>query len=298
MNAPAPLAESLNILTFNVGLLDLKAWGWTILKPTNYVEERLACLVPAILSLNADLIGLQEVYLKAHQTFLIQELRGNYPFFCFKRIPFAKLDNGLMIFSKRPISQVEYHPFREKRPFDERFVAQKGFLTCIVEWSKKTKIRIINLHPTSGGFFYKQDHPAIIRFRHRQIEQTYRFVEKESKMPVIILGDFNAGREIGVENYLFLIQKGFVDTYADYCERNAVDLEMTWDAEILLNQKGGHPNAISQRIDHIYISPDFAKSVQVQYGAVVFQAPCVTTAVGQVHLSDHYGVAVSLGLPL
>lgn len=280
----------LKILTFNAGLFELRVLGFTIIRPADYLNERLEAMPQEIIKTDADIVGLQEVYFKQHQDFFIDKLIGAYPFHCFQRAKSIKINSGLMIFSKHPISNVQYSPLRDKGPLDERIVAQKGVLSCQIEVSGVGNIHIINFHPTSGGFLHQQDAPQIITIRHNQINQAYELASKTQNVPTVILGDFNTGSEIAQENYSNLIEKQFTDSYLYFCQKNQITPEMTWDSQISLNKKGTHSESVSQRIDHIYVSPRLLEVLKITDSKVIFKEGIVNTPSEKVQLSDHYAL--------
>ncbi len=285
---------SIKVLTFNAGLFELYVFGIPFIKPADFLEQRLESMPIEILKVNADVIGLQEVYTKRHQDYLVENLKGTYPYHYYQRNRAVKANNGLMYFSKYPIIYKGYYPLKNRGPLDERVVVQKGILTCIIDFGEVGKVQFINIHPTAGGFLYQQDSPEIIKIRSSQITQAFEFSEKNTSLPSIILGDFNAGPEIAVENYQLLIEKGFADAYHAFCQAKNLDALITWDSENLLNQRGTHPDAISQRIDHIYISPSLQKNFSIYDAKRVFDETIVKTNGDLVTISDHYGVVVQL----
>ncbi len=282
--------KKIKILTFNTGLFRLRFWGIDWLKTTDFVEERLRQMPTELLNTDADVIALQEVFNAKHQLYLIQTLQEAYPYHCFTPQKWIKLNAGLMIFSKYPISNVVYTPLRDTRPVDEMLVACKGILSCYLNLQDIGNLHIINIHPTSGGFLYQQADNLIVKVRNNQINQAYQLANQSSSIPSVILGDFNAGPEIAESNYQNLLNKNFIDAYAAHCEATQQIAQITWDAHITLNRRGTHANSCSQRIDHLYISPTFKNMFQIDNIKVVFQNPLVNTPLEKVHLSDHYGL--------
>lgn len=217
---------SLKILTYNAGLFELKLFDFSIIKPADFLSERIAVLSNEIIKLDPDIIGFQEVYLKEHQDFLIEKLMNVFPYNCYKRNKTIKVNNGLMIFSKFPNSENKYYPFINRGPFTEKTFAEKGILKCTVDVPNYGKLNFINFHTTSGGFIYNPDSPEIIKIRSDQINQAYNIAEK-FQYPGIILGDFNTGPEIAVENYELLIKKGYTDSYLEYCNVKRIKPKIT-----------------------------------------------------------------------
>lgn len=282
--------QKLKILTFNVGLFELRIGGISLLKPTDFLAERLNLLPSELLKMGADVIALQEVFFEKHQTFLINSLKNTYPFVGVAAKKWLKFGSGLMIFSKIPICDIMETPMLDNRPIDERFVVQKGILSCRLEIPKFGYIHILNMHTTSGGFLHQQDENLIIKIRNNQINQAYNLANQYDNIPSIILGDFNAGPEIANENYENLLTKKFIDAYATYCKSQHIVPAMTWDNAISLNQKGTHATSCAQRIDHMYLSPKFIAFFDIAISKIIFNTPIVNTLSDVVHLSDHYGL--------
>ena len=61
----------MKVMTLNVGLLNLKVLGHSVLKPADWIEERFSCLHESILALNPDIVFLQEIYTSHHKKLLI-----------------------------------------------------------------------------------------------------------------------------------------------------------------------------------------------------------------------------------
>lgn len=280
----------LKVLTFNAGLFELKVFGFPVIKPADYLKERLETMPAEIIKTDADIIGLQEVYMQEHQDYLIDKLKAAYPYNCYERTKSIKVNNGLMIFSKFPLENVSYQPLKVKGPLDERIVAQKGVLSCLIKSNDFGKIIIINIHPTSGGFLHTQDASEIVEMRNNQIGQAYNLSLENNKIPTIILGDFNTGPEIAPDNYRNLLAKNFADSYFEFCKLKGITPQITWDSGISLNKKGTHSKSISQRIDHIYISPKFQNEFVTTNSEVVFKDAVVKTSNESVHISDHYAL--------
>lgn len=285
--------ENMRILTFNAGLFELRLFGFSIVKPADFLHERLRAMPQALLSADADVIGIQEVYFKEHQQYFIDNLKSKYPYHCFERNKAVKVNNGLMFFSKHPIRDYKYIPFENRGPIDERTVAQKGVLTCVVETSNGKLIRFVNIHPTAGGLLNAQDSPTIQKIRNDQISQSHD-IAKEGEELAVILGDFNTGPEIAIDNYNYLLERGYIDGYAEYCQVNNLTAEMTWDAKNILNVRGTHSESISQRIDHIYLQEELLQEYEIISSKVVFSEPTVKVNGEMVTVSDHYGVIVDL----
>ncbi len=284
---------NLKILTFNAGLLEIEFFGMPLVKPADFLPERLAELPKRLIGTDADIIAVQEIYLNKHQTELAEALKCVYPYVAYKRTRAIKSNNGLMIFSKYPIKSVQYKRFKQAGGIDERTVFSKGLLAADIELSNSMIIRVIDIHPTSGGVANAQDCKKINGVREDQIRMAYDFYKKD-RLNTIILGDFNSGPEIAKENYEFLANLGFLDTYKEYCEKNNLPAKTTWSSENYLNATGTHTESISQRIDHIFISPELISKSKIIDARRVLDEENIETEKVNVSLSDHYGVLTTL----
>ena len=69
----------------------------------------------------------------------------------------------------------------------------------------------------------------------------------------------------------------------------------TWDPYNPLNARGPHRHAPPDRIDHVFLKSGTALDAwRVEKAETMFQAPIVPTSEGNVTISDHYGLVVSL----
>ena len=295
--------RKLVILTFNAGLLSINMFGYPLIVPTDYIEERLQYIPAALIAMNADVIALQEVYTKPHQDYLIAHLSEIYPHYVSKRNRSIGLPNGLMFFSKYPIVEWEYYQFDDAGPFDEKLIANKGTLTITVSLDDLGNLTLYNVHPTSGGMLNGQDDPDIETKRQNQIDEVLQLTKRTNKGMSVVLGDFNAGPQISNRNYESLFAHGFVDVYKRVCESRGECEKITWDAQNPLNISGTHSTSPSQRIDHIYVQESVLDSLEISDARIIFEeaiVPLPTETVEEgaeipkVPLSDHYGLIVEL----
>ncbi|UTW56472.1 endonuclease/exonuclease/phosphatase family protein [Kordiimonas sp. SCSIO 12610] len=300
ITVPATNVKSLKILTYNVGLLEVKLLGFELFKPSDYLEERLQYLPDALKSTDADIIALQELYSDRQAEFVLDALSDIYPYHYHADNTLWRVQNGLMLLSKYPIRNTALIKM-DDGPRDERYFASKSIMAAEVVLGPDLTVDIANIHPTGGGTELAQDHPSNITARGNQIQQTYDLLNEGEGLfqsdYKIIMGDFNAGPEIAEENYKLLANYGYVDAYARFANTHDEPLKITWDANNILNRQGAHAGAISQRIDHIFLSPDMASNMSVTNAEVLYESCIVPVQGGDlVPVSDHYGVMVELVL--
>lgn len=288
------MPESMRIVSFNVGLLDVNLLGYSIMKPADHIEDRAQALSSALKTQNADMIAIQELYVGKHAKQLIEQMRETFPYHYRKSTTIFRIDNGLLILSKFPIREQRMSTLTSG-PWDEAIFASKSIMSVQIAIDPSRNLNIVNIHATSGGMLNAQDSEKITRVRQTQIEQAKEIIDSHDGDLSIILGDFNAGPEIAPSNYEFLTNIGYVDAYREYCFAKDLEPEITWDAKNILNIQGAHSDSISQRIDHIYLSPGLAQMTTVTHAEVIFKEPIVDVGAEQmVTLSDHYGITAKL----
>lgn len=280
--------RNFKLLTFNAGLFQLNFLGMPIIKPVHYIKSRLKILPKALIRNGSDVIGLQEVFKKKHQSFLIEKLKPFYPYWAFKNNKSFRINNGLMIFSKFPIIKFQFTPFINRGTIDERLLAIKGILETTIKF-QDIEVDLINLHPTSGGFLNTQDSSEVLATRENQILQATEMANNSGN-PAIIVGDLNAGPEIAKSNYNLFNKFNFTDTYQKYCIRKKTRPRFTWDAKNLLNKWGTHSDSISQRVDHIFFSKKMMELCSIDKVKLAFENACVKVKDNTITLSDHFGL--------
>lgn len=286
-------AASLKLLTFNVGLFEFALAGFPIIKPADFIDLRRAQLPAAILSIDADIVAAQEFYATPEEwTAFFNALKDKYPHWVRAPRPTLRVESGLMILSKRPILKSGYKPAAMRGPIDERSFIEKGILWASIDLGGGSSVGLVNIHLTAGGFTRKQDDPKVNEMRKRQIAEAKEVGEENMPEGALIVGDFNAGPEIAKANYDQLIEQGYVDAYVKACVDKPDCLNITWDAENFLNQKGTHPDSISQRIDHIYLPPALQSMLIPTLGRIVLSETNIAAGERKVSVSDHYGTLV------
>lgn len=286
----------MRFLTLNLGLLDLRFAGISIVK-TPYISERLKIIPQKLIDSESDIIAIQEIYKPAHKIFLIEKLKRTYP-----HIAYANenrklaINNSLMIFSKYPIEST-YIEFFSSNPPGEYLFDSKGFLIVDINVPDFGMLKVCNLHLTAGGPLYAHESKRSILLRHKQLRQVLSKLNKLNNHNVILLGDFNFSQEISSENYRFLQHYGFIDAFNEYNLNHRTNYSFnTWDPKNYLNISTGlFKNSPPQKVDHILFSKEVNKKVSVKNAQVLFQEPIVATGNnGSVTISDHYGLMIEL----
>ncbi len=192
----------MKIITFNVGLLMYDLIKIRLFTPTPFIKERLKAFPKAFIDSQADLICLQEIYHIDHKAYLFEALKDEYPFIYFEHKGFRlSMENGLMILSKKEISDYEQVTF-EKTRWEESFFASTGY--------QKFKLKNMNyyhIHLTAGGIL-GPEHTQSEILRKNQIEQLLEDINNKKSF---ILGDFNCGPTVSAGNYQTIIDNGFIN---------------------------------------------------------------------------------------
>jgi len=317
---PIPSKKTLSLLTYNVGLLQFKLFGmFNVFSNPPFCEERLPYIVQKLaeLSTKVDIMCLQECYDNIHFETLASALSTNLPFSCrLGSQGLLKFHNGLIIFSKFPISDQELIPLRQKAPL-EKYLANKSNLICTVNVPTLGKFRIINMHTTAGGV-EDPENPNVDKTREDELSQAWESAQaalevssqgSEVIVPIII-GDLNCGPEASASNFEFILNKGFRDTFHEFLSKKSTialpnerkeeeSLSITWDPKNPLNMNGPHAASAPQRCDHVLIPTtnlQSARNIQVVDAKVVLTESIVPLSKSKSlsTLSDHYGVLITL----
>lgn len=164
---------SLTILSFNI---------WDL--PVSFLKSRKArmkAVIEYLGNVTADFIFLQEVWFADTQELIRQTLSKYHEAHVQKlsrKKGFARFQGGLMLFSKFPLSDIQFNPFSFVLwPLTE-CIGGKGLLTAYAT-TPFGKIRLSNLH------LYEYTQAG----RFKQLTQALSCLKK--KIPTILAGDFN-----------------------------------------------------------------------------------------------------------
>jgi len=284
----------MQVLTFNVGLLDLKI-GHVRIAEVPYREERLPYILDALKHSGADVVCLQEVFSIEHCARLIKTLREVYPYFVRhdngKRL---RLSHGLLILSKFPVNRSAFVPF-VAAPRLERFWIRRGALTATMDiGADESPLNIVNVHTTSGGRWWSET-LAADRVRDMQIGELHA-AASALQGRTLICGDFNAGPEASPKNYETVLSQGYFDAFALLHPGAAgVSPAVTWDPTNELNDQAGRfAHSLPQRVDHIFLNGSAMATLEATETRIEFEAPRVPAEGKIFTLSDHFGLCVRL----
>lgn len=286
--------QRLRVLTYNAGLFRIKAFGRMLFAPAPFVEERFAELAPALLSCDADILALQEVFDAEHQRLLSEALRAAYPYQdAWTESRRGKMRSGLMFFSRYPILETRGMRFRNV-PWDERLFVEKGIMLSTVDAGPFGLLSIANSHHTSGGAIWDPEGIFTDAVRSRQFRQLFRALDSSPARKRIALGDFNSGPEATRRSYGELLSAGYADTWA-IC--HGEKSEPTWSPHNPLNSRGPHRKYAAQRLDHVLANDSFLSASPPVGARIVLAEPAVSVpGKGRFSISDHYGLSVDFEL--
>jgi len=209
----------LQLMTYNIRVGAGRDGLLTPVKYLNSSKSKLKKIALAIMSLDPDIIGLQEVGGAAQAEFLADSLGMNYVYLSHED---SRLEWGLAVLSRFKIT--EYHGkfirYDEKKP--------RVALVCTIELPDST-VTIINVHFHLGDY-------------DEQVENTIGLIRNVTE-PVILMGDLNL---IDPVDGLSPIKKNLIDT----CE--VVDSKFSQEAKEIGTHRFG-----SKRLDYIFVSPNY-----------------------------------------
>lgn len=284
----------IKILTLNVGLLDYKFLDTILFSNPFYSTDRIHHIPKAILSVNSDIIVLQECYNEQHFKFIYQKIKSVFPYFARKdkERNLFQVHNGLAIFSKFPIKNANLIPYTTL-DIVEKYFANKSLLTIELDINKK-KIVLFNVHLTAGSIH--PDSSNASKGRLIQIDELLAVVKyyQDKDYIVLLTGDFNSGPKRADESYNYLIRKNFVDSYLLSKKKHSNQPEYTWSSKNIIPN---FHNTENDRIDHIFFHKK--DNIDVLETEILFNEPYVKVIndKNQIYnctLSDHNGLLTTL----
>lgn len=182
----AQTPDSLKIVSWNVFLRP------AILKDKQ--TERVDSISKSILSFDADVVVLQEVFHKKSRKRLIETLSERYPYHTrMGKKTFWGVPSGNCIFSKDSIHSERFVYY--KRAMNADKMAKKGAISIEITHAGKP-ITILGTHLQAGGG--KEG----AQIRKSQIDEIAELSKHEKRNPVIFAGDFNIRYQDTLYNYL------------------------------------------------------------------------------------------------
>jgi len=269
-------SSQLKIVSFNIW--DLPYWF------VKNRQQRILQIATYLQRLDAEIVCLQESFDVYHRRLLYESLGldkyyASSGFEATRKAPLALFDTtgGLVIFSKFPIVQDKFVPFKQFTPSVIERIGRKGILEATIE-TPYGIIRVFNTQLHKEQRFFAQS------IRVKQVKTILERIQAQQHVPVILAGDFN-------ENAL-MEQKKFVTILQSRGLMHSIHFERY---EYLPSYRLNNPlvdnwiNRVSysRRLDYILVSLVEKLGLKVvQYEPIYLTPP----------LSDHDPVILSLSL--
>ncbi|PFH37276.1 hypothetical protein BESB_037340 [Besnoitia besnoiti] len=205
--------DTLNIVSFNAGLLEYRLCGLQIYQNPPFTRRRLTHIPVSLLDTKSDIICLQEVYDDVHADFLVDSMRHVFPYVG-RRTSGGRfaLHNGLMVLSRFPILHTRFHPFHDVT-YIERLFGSKGMLECCIDIPSVGVVALFNIHLASGAV--DPESPYVEALRSAEIQQVLSACEDagvRGEIPVVV-GDLNAAPDLCASNYKSFVERGWRDCW-------------------------------------------------------------------------------------
>jgi len=227
--------------------------------------ERIFC---GLAKHQADIVGFQEVF----NMDWAEEIhkRSGYPY-----LAISGKHSGLIFLSKfKPVEQ-ECLVMKTKSPTEDYL----RYIFYIRVDTGKEKIAVFNTHLS-----WKADENEI---RLKQTLELEAFVQKKAgNLPMVLLGDLNAGPDASSVTYL-RETLGWCDTFE---AKNPGDPGLTWNYRNPYAEAEREKMA-ERRIDYIFIREQMGPFKKIQSSNIVFDKP----SDNGVYPSDHFGVMTEFG---
>jgi endonuclease/exonuclease/phosphatase family metal-dependent hydrolase len=175
--------KELRVVSYNI--LDLPLWF------VKNRESRIIQIADYLKSLNADIICVQESFDSLNRETIHNRLGADIysatgGFNERRKVPLTYLDTtgGLLTFSKFPIKEWKFVPFKYFGYSPIEYFVRKGMLEVVVE-TPRGPVQVINTHLHQEGRFVR----SIARLK--QLGLILEQIERRQGMPTILTGDFN-----------------------------------------------------------------------------------------------------------
>jgi endonuclease/exonuclease/phosphatase family metal-dependent hydrolase len=183
-NMPPHMHPSqLTIVSFNIW--DLPYWF------VQNRQQRMLHIAAYLQRLDAEIICLQESFDVHHRRLLYEQLGceryyASGGFDATRQVPLASFDTtgGLVIFSKFPILQSTFTPFRQFTPSVIERIGRKGVLEATID-TPYGVVQLLNIHLHVGK------HVLAHRIRVKQLKSVLELMQSYGNVPIILAGDFN-----------------------------------------------------------------------------------------------------------
>ena len=278
----------LRILTLNTGLTEIRLLGAALYEDVPHVAARAARLAPALRTVDADIVALQELIPAHVKKGVAAALRDLYPHIAGIQENSRFYGTGLLILSRHPVEGASCTPFG-RQTLEEGLFGPRGMLACTVQTPGFGACRVINLHATAGGAYRRHRRKGAPDRRSAQIAEAIAAAGAPFDGTVVLAGDFNCDPAAAPALDRRLRGAGFRDAAAS----SPVAVQGTWDTENPLNR--GRASGPARRVDHIFVRPGGVRALVLAGVRTVLDEPAVPLSdSGAVPVSDHYGLLATL----
>lgn len=191
-------AAQLRIVSFNIW--DLPYWF------VKNRKQRILHIAEYLQRLDAEIICLQESFDVHHRRLLYEHLGveryyASGGFEETRQVPLASFDTtgGLVIFSKFPIIQYTFIPFKQFTPSLIEHIGRKGVLEAIIE-TPYGVMQVFNIHLHVGKHFLAHN------IRVKQLKSVVERMKLQPNLPIILAGDFNENALMDQKKFVTILQ--------------------------------------------------------------------------------------------
>lgn len=258
-----------------LSLLSFNTFGVPFFAPD--LKKRYVALSEEIHKHTFDVLCLQELFSYYNVSFL-KKLLPQFPYLIYAKSPVGP-KGGLVLFSKYPLSQMEFIPFSYPQnaivPFYAR-IAQHGVLSAVLT---DFNLRIATTHLSSDTEHKLTAKDRLYPLIKRQSEETAAIINNYSKTNsnIILTGDFNIAKQSELSRAFFKKTK-FVDLFSQ-------DKEPTYYPERFKYIYIGND---ASSIDNFMINP--SAKITIQSKKQVFGHEVFLSNGKKSYLSDHNGL--------
>jgi endonuclease/exonuclease/phosphatase family metal-dependent hydrolase len=280
-----------SILTYNTHLFDGIGGPFSSALPLFEEQRRVRSLIDYLNSpgQTADLVGLTEVWSTKNKEAVMKGVRGRYPHAFFEDSSSFSIGDGLLLLSKNPLAEREFHQFSD-RAGDDNF-SQKGILSARLSVNGST-IRVFLTHTQAAeGSSDKVARAGNLA----QIRNLIGRKKRSSREVVVVLGDLNVvaenrngspTREYATVLEPLMSSVGLADGFRQVFPNGTIWPGFTFDGPKngLVGEFAPEERNVRQRLDYVFSSAATMK--------IMVQKPNYFSVEKNraMSLSDHFGL--------
>lgn len=201
----------------------------------------------------AEVVFLQEVFLRSDRRLLREECGFPYSVDFHQDRPLDGFESGLLILSRYPITRSEKLNFRQNgsdgRPWDGEVFSEKGAIGAQITHPLFGKLFLVTTHLVS-----RYPHHSYQRLRKEQLQELREFIREKridwegrpfvEKLPVVLGGDLNIDPSLHPQEWqelkqLFTQFDPLQGVSCSVCLSNSYNEEQAWVDHVLISQGRG-----------------------------------------------------------